>query len=66
MLSELTEEQTRDEAVDHALETHFALATSNYHRFFQLYRNAPKLNGYLMDHFADRERSKAMIILCKS
>ncbi|OAD72858.1 hypothetical protein PHYBLDRAFT_113116 [Phycomyces blakesleeanus NRRL 1555(-)] len=66
IMAEVTPEQKRDEAVQHALQVRSCLATSNYHRFFRLYTSAPNMGGYLMDQFIERERVQALIILCKA
>jgi hypothetical protein len=55
-----------NKAIKHALDVRSALATSNYHKFFELYLKAPNLGAYLMDHFVERERIAALKILCKS
>ncbi|KAI8878344.1 SAC3/GANP domain-containing protein [Backusella circina FSU 941] len=65
-MAELTIEQKADEFVQHALQVRSSLATSNYHRFFQLYNTAPNMGGYLMDQFVERERVQSLIILCKA
>ena len=63
---ELTAEQKQNDLVKHALQVRSALSTSNYHRFFKLYVSAPQMGGYLMDQFVERERVRAMLILCKA
>lgn len=35
-------------------------STGNYYQFFKLYLEAPKMSGYLMDTFVQRERNSAM------
>lgn len=66
MLASLTPAQKEDPAVSHALQVRSALATSNYHRLFKLYRVAPNMGGYLMDQFVERERVEAMKAICKA
>ncbi|RUS18818.1 hypothetical protein BC937DRAFT_88304 [Endogone sp. FLAS-F59071] len=44
MMAELTEEQKSDPVIAHALNVRSALATSNYHRFFKLYNEAPNMD----------------------
>ena len=66
VLSELTDEDREDECLQHAIKIRTAWSLSNYHRFFQLYKKAPKMAGYLIDWFADRERKVALKILIKS
>lgn len=65
-MADLTIEQKQNTFVQHALNVRSSLATANYHRFFILYKNAPNMGGYLMDHFCERERVQSLIILCKS
>lgn len=38
----------------------------NYHAFFRLFLDAPNMGGYIMDHFSDRERMKALIVMTKA
>ncbi|OLL26432.1 THP3 protein [Neolecta irregularis DAH-3] len=66
ILSKLTPVEKSDPAILHALEVRSALATSNYHRFFSLYLNAPNMGGYLMDCFIVRERVNALCTMCKA
>ncbi|KAI9485882.1 MAG: SAC3/GANP/Nin1/mts3/eIF-3 p25 family-domain-containing protein [Benjaminiella poitrasii] len=65
-MANLTPEQKRNEFVQHALKVRSSLATANYHQFFILYKTAPNMGGYLMDHFCERERVQSLIILCKA
>ncbi|EPB82340.1 hypothetical protein HMPREF1544_10935 [Mucor circinelloides 1006PhL] len=65
-MADLTLEQKQNPFVQHALNVRSSLATANYHRFFHLYKTAPNMGGYLMDHFCERERVHSLIILCKS
>ncbi|CAG8534563.1 7217_t:CDS:10 [Gigaspora margarita] len=66
LIAELTDEMKNDEAIKHALEVRSTLATSNFHKFFQLYLKAPNMGAYLMDHFIERERIAALQTLCKA
>ena len=66
LIAELTDEMKENKAIKHALDVRSALATSNYHKFFKLYLEAPNMGAYLMDHFVERERISALKILCKS
>lgn len=50
----------------HALDVQRALAMGNYHRLFDLYLNAPNMGAYIMDHFIDRERIRALIVMSKT
>jgi hypothetical protein len=38
----------------------------NYHALFEMYLNAPNMGAYIMDHFIDRERAKALLIMTKA
>ncbi|PVG03153.1 hypothetical protein CPB86DRAFT_822262 [Serendipita vermifera] len=66
LVSELTQQDKALPAVQHAVKTHMAMATGNYHRFFALYLIAPNMGGYIMDHYVDRERCSAMISMTKA
>ncbi|CAD6884573.1 unnamed protein product [Tilletia controversa] len=66
LMTELKPAARKDPAVSHALSVRLALATGNYHSFFQLYLNAPNMNAYIMDHFIERERVNALVIMAKS
>ncbi|KAJ1943398.1 hypothetical protein GGF37_002669 [Kickxella alabastrina] len=65
-LKAMAPEEKRDPAVRHALNVRAAMATGNYHTYFQLYLSAPNMGGYLMDNFADRERCIALQKMCKA
>ncbi|EGG08121.1 uncharacterized protein MELLADRAFT_47804 [Melampsora larici-populina 98AG31] len=60
VLATITDEQKKDVCVKHALQVRFAVSTANYRRFFQLFCQAPKMGGYLMDCFVERERIRAL------
>ena len=55
-----------DPAVQHALRVQRALSMGNYHALFEMYLNAPNMGVYIMDHFIDRERAKALMIMTKA
>ncbi|KAI7905121.1 SAC3/GANP/Nin1/mts3/eIF-3 p25 family-domain-containing protein [Cokeromyces recurvatus] len=65
-MANLTLEQKQNEFVQHALKVRSSLATANYHQFFILYKTAPNMGGYLMDHFCERERVQSLITLCRA
>jgi hypothetical protein len=65
LLAQLTPAEKNDAGVRHALQTAAALGTNNYVRFFRLYMEAPNMSGYIMDHFAERERMSALAIMSK-
>lgn len=66
VLSDLTQADREEPAVKHALDVRSALASGNYHRFFQLYLDTPHMGGYLMDMFVGRERLAALASLCRA
>ncbi|SPO47521.1 related to THP3 homolog C2A9.11c [Moesziomyces antarcticus] len=59
------EEHKEEVAVKHALDVRKALVTGNYHAFFKLYADAPNMNAYVMDHFVERERINALLVMSK-
>ncbi|THH27381.1 hypothetical protein EUX98_g6801, partial [Antrodiella citrinella] len=65
-VGQLTAQQKSMPAVKHALAVQRALSLGNYHAFFDLYLNAPNMGAYIMDHFIDRERMRALIVMTKS
>jgi len=66
VLSELTMEDREDECLQHALKLRESWSLRNYHRFFNLYKSAPKMAGYLIDWFIDRERKSALKIMIRA
>ena len=66
LVGQLSGKQKVSNAIKHALEVQRALSTNNYHAFFELYSNAPNMGAYIMDHFVDRERTKALMIMSKA
>ncbi|KDR67967.1 hypothetical protein GALMADRAFT_257486 [Galerina marginata CBS 339.88] len=65
-VGQLTPRQKADSAVKHALEVQRAQAMGNYHRLCDLYLKAPNMGAYIMDHFIDRERVKALMAVTKA
>ncbi|KAI9464586.1 SAC3/GANP/Nin1/mts3/eIF-3 p25 family-domain-containing protein [Lactarius psammicola] len=65
-VSQLTPKQKASSAVKHALAVQRALALGNYHAFFELYLNAPNMGAYIMDHFVDRERLRALLVMTRA
>jgi len=65
-LAALTREEKEDECIAHAIKLRSAWAQGNFKRFFELYTTAPKMSGYLMDWFIDRERRRALGVIIKA
>jgi len=65
-VGQLTPTQKMDPAVRHALNVQRALSIGNYHSLFGLYLTAPNMGAYIMDHFIDRERIKALMVITKA
>lgn len=66
VLADLTAAEKEEGPIKHALDVRSALALGNYHRFFQLYLDTPKMGAYLMDMFVERERLAALCTICKA
>ncbi|XP_034235904.1 leukocyte receptor cluster member 8 homolog [Thrips palmi] len=66
VMAALSPEAKQNECIAHALAMRSAWWLGNYHKFFRLYRTAPKMAGFLVDWFADRERRAAIKIMIKS
>jgi len=49
--------------VDHAIRVRGAVRENNYADFFRLYRIAPNMSAYLMDHLVDRIRRSALAVM---
>lgn len=65
-VGQLTSEQKSNQCVLHALNVQRALSMGNYHLFFSLYNTVPNMGGYIMDHFVERERIRALLVMAKS
>ncbi|KAI0272684.1 SAC3/GANP/Nin1/mts3/eIF-3 p25 family-domain-containing protein [Gloeopeniophorella convolvens] len=65
-VSQLTPKQKASPAVQHALAVQRALALGNYHALFEYYLSAPNMGAYIMDHFVERERIRALLIMTKA
>ncbi|PPQ79687.1 hypothetical protein CVT25_003261 [Psilocybe cyanescens] len=65
-VGQLTPKQKADKAVQHALEVQRAQSMGNYHKLCDLYLKAPNMGAYIMDHFIDRERIKALMVITKA
>ena len=65
-VGQLTPAQKMHRAVQHALRVQRALSMGNYHALFEMYLNAENMGAYIMDHFIDRERAKALMVMTKA
>uniref|UniRef100_A0A8C5QPE0 Leukocyte receptor cluster member 8 n=1 Tax=Leptobrachium leishanense TaxID=445787 RepID=A0A8C5QPE0_9ANUR len=65
-LAHLTKDLKADPCIAHSLALLNAWTLLNYHRFFKLYQGSPRMSGYLIDKFADRERKAALKAMIKT
>ena len=65
-IASLSKEDREDECIKHSLQVRSAWALNNYHKFFKLYLDAPKMAGYLMDKFVARVRKNYLIAIIKA
>jgi hypothetical protein len=65
-VGQLTPKQKADPSVRHALDVQRAVSMGNYHAFFRLFLDSPNMGGYIIDHFSDRERIKALMVMTKA
>eukprot|EP01135_Chromosphaera_perkinsii_P003393 Nk52_evm17s242 gene=Nk52_evmTU17s242 len=61
----LRPQQKREPAIAHALKVREAHAMGDYVAFFKLYKSAPNMGSYLLKFFVNKERDKALKIICK-
>lgn len=52
-------------AVAHALKVRKAVALGNYHTLAKLYKTAPNMGAYIIDHFLDQFRVKTLQTMVK-
>ena len=65
-LAELSKEEKSDPCISFVLKLRSAWSLQNYRKFFQLYVEAPKMSGYLIDWFIERVRKAALRIIFKA
>jgi len=65
-LATLTDAETQDPSVSHALAVRLAVTQGNYTKLFRLFMAAPKMGAYIMDHFVERERIAALVTMTKA
>jgi len=65
-LAALSSEEKEDECISHAIKMRSTWSQGNYRRFFKLYLEAPKMSGYLIDWFLERERRRALTTIIKA
>ena len=65
-VGQLTPKQKLDAAVRHALAVQRAVSMGNYHALFELYIDAPNMGAFIMDHFIDRERIRALLVMTRA
>lgn len=56
IMKSLSSDEKSDACIMFVLKLRCAWSLGNFHRFFQLYLNAPLMAGFLVDWFIDRER----------
>lgn len=65
-MARLTQDERRDEVMEHALAVRNAVAVGNYTTFFRLYRTAPVLSPCLMDVHIEKMRFEATKCMTRS
>ncbi|KAL7079391.1 hypothetical protein ACQ4LE_001398 [Meloidogyne hapla] len=66
LLDELVPAAISDECMGFALMIWDAWSMGNYIKLLRLYAKAPKMSGYVMDMFIDRERTEFLISIIKA
>ncbi|XP_065160655.1 leukocyte receptor cluster member 8 homolog [Atheta coriaria] len=66
VMKALTDADKSDDCIAFALRLRSAWGCGNFHRFFRMYMKAPKMAGFLVDWFIDRERKECLRCMIKS
>ncbi|XP_017772805.1 PREDICTED: leukocyte receptor cluster member 8 homolog [Nicrophorus vespilloides] len=65
VMKSLTSSEKTDECISFAMKLRSAWGGGNFHRFFKLYVVAPKMSGFLVDWFIERERKEYLKCIIK-
>lgn len=66
LMAELTPREREARPIAHALGVRAALAMSDYHNFFKLYKQTPNMGAYIIDLFIEKMRITALKTICKA
>ncbi|RWS16205.1 leukocyte receptor cluster member 8-like isoform X2 [Dinothrombium tinctorium] len=66
LLRSLKSKKLKDDVVHHALAVRRCWSLKDYCNFFKLYLKAPKMSGFVMDWFVNRERKYALKAILKA
>ncbi|KAI1729993.1 SAC3/GANP family domain-containing protein [Ditylenchus destructor] len=66
LLDELMPDALKDQCMNFALSVWDSWSMGNYVRLFRLYTTAPRMTGYVIDWFVDRERRKFCTSILKA
>ncbi|RWS27727.1 leukocyte receptor cluster member 8-like isoform X2 [Leptotrombidium deliense] len=66
LLSKINNSKLNDEVINHALTVRRCWSLKNYSTFFKLYLKAPKMSGFVIDWFVNRERKYALKAMLKA
>jgi len=66
LLRNITPQQRRHPAVEHAMKVRSAISNGNFHAFFRLHAEAPNMGSYLMDIKVEQIRKQALRTVCRA